>query len=103
MTKNTNCADCNSRPIDRKTAGRDSTLCRLCWDYAGAENEHNDNGHDVITEPNESLAAEIAVCPVCNPELDPRNETKRNWSSHAECKHESTKSARAKCRKQRQS
>jgi hypothetical protein len=66
------CFECGERKIDKKTAGRDSTLCRLCWDYAGDENQHNDDGHEAITEPTPELAAEIERCPVCHPELDPR-------------------------------
>lgn len=62
------CQVCDKRPIDRKTAGKDSTLCGPCFEYAGWENTHSDNGHegqgDLPSAPQE-LLEEMAVCPVC--------------------------------------
>jgi len=40
------CAECGEQPIDRKTQGRDSTMCRECFDYAGDENLHSDDDHE---------------------------------------------------------
>lgn len=44
--KSVKCEVCRTRKIDRKTQGRDSTMCRPCFDYAGIENEHNDENHE---------------------------------------------------------
>lgn len=88
------CLDCNIRPIDRAN-GSDTELCRICYDYAGMENEHSDHGHDTLAETPvgvvptgwyetygwtpekqlEDMAYERVVmvtCPVCHPELDMR-------------------------------
>lgn len=97
---------------------RDLKMCDPCYDYAGWENMHSDNGHDKITTKSatDEQRDEIAECPVCDPSLDPRNEdnapaqkpvrrghTNKNAAgkhmSHAACSHESSKSARALCRK----
>lgn len=37
-----NCAICGRRT--RNTTGSDSGLCGQCWDLAGWDNHHNDNG-----------------------------------------------------------
>lgn len=50
------CAECGQRKIDRKTQGRDSTMCRPCFDIAGLENEHVDGFHDEEA---------VAGCPQC--------------------------------------
>jgi hypothetical protein len=75
----TRCAVCQRRPVDRKTQGRDSTMCEPCYDYAGWENTHSDNGHegqgDLPTTPKE-LLEEMAICPVCQGE-NPANEPAR--------------------------
>lgn len=125
------CTECKIRPIDWSTQGRDSWACTPCFDYAGAENEHSDNAHDVYSTP-ESIAQaredfgdvhvdvrldEMINCPVCHPELDPRKENEvistprpaqrgnRNaagkQSSHKMCGHPLTKAAREKCRQLR--
>lgn len=79
------CQICSKRPVDQKTNGRDSTLCAPCWDYAGWENTHSDNGHegqgDLPTAPKE-LLDEMKNCPVCLGQ-DPANDevkTKANGS-----------------------
>lgn len=64
--KSTKCEVCGTRKINTKTQGRDSTMCAPCFDYAGWENTHTDNGH-------ESLPAnhvERLECPICQ-EADP--------------------------------
>lgn len=102
----TKCADCQTRPIDRSTAGRDSTLCQPCWEYAGWENQHSDDDHNRIYQ--------VPECPICHPELDPRvggsintprrpgqvgNQNARGKQrSHSMCGHEKTKAARERCR-----
>lgn len=80
----------------------DVAICQACYDYQGAENEHNDEGHgeDKIVE----------TCLICQGADDPEttapvkghsNGIAKSHTSHAACEHESTKSARAKCRKER--
>lgn len=103
------CTDCGVRKIDRTTDAADSHLCTPCFDYAGWENTHSDSGHD---DPEGSdttyLANEMEICPVCNPELDPRNVKIRTGhtntvaktrTSHTGHSHDVTPKARAACRK----
>lgn len=68
------CAVCGQRPVDRKTQGRDSTMCTPCFEYAGWENHHSDGRHDYYLEGakgnvdeivDENLRSEIKECPVC--------------------------------------
>lgn len=65
------CQVCGKRPVDRKTQGRDSTMCEPCFEYAGWENTHSDNGHDSegygTTDADTEAAwlAEKENCPVC--------------------------------------
>jgi hypothetical protein len=77
------CQVCSKRPVDRKTQGRDSTMCEPCFDYAGWENSHSDEGHGNIAklrvsakkatgDDKQRLADELAAleysvaeCPVC--------------------------------------
>lgn len=40
------CEVCQTAKIDRKTQGKDSTMCRDCFDAAGLENEHADGAHE---------------------------------------------------------
>jgi hypothetical protein len=40
------CEVCGKRRIDKRTAGIDSTLCMVCWEYAGEENRHSDQDHE---------------------------------------------------------
>jgi hypothetical protein len=70
------CADCGVRPIDRNTQGRDSSMCTECFDYAGWENQHSDEAHENMLAELEwdALAELTSGCPVCHPELDPRNQ-----------------------------
>jgi hypothetical protein len=58
--KGQKCAECGKRPVDKKTQGRDSTMCRDCFEYAGWENTHSDEDH----EGTENLALREG-CPVC--------------------------------------
>lgn len=62
------CADCGQRPIDQKTAGRDSTLCTECFDYAGWENQHSDDAHDSYGD---DKANAFPDCPVCAEDAKP--------------------------------
>lgn len=113
MTTTRKCQDCKSRPIDTDTQGRDSTFCTVCYDYAGWGNTHSDEGHEILEDPSSQTLAEMEECPVCHPELDvrfapvPTRKGTRNKNasgpqfSHASCAHAKTKSARAKCRRER--
>jgi hypothetical protein len=99
------CIDCNVRLNSENRAsslgygcGNDfADTCMTCYDAAGLINEHEDSGHE---EPVEN-------CPSCNnaPKMHVEDSSKahapQTHSSHAECAHESTKAARAKCRRQR--
>lgn len=101
----TRCVGCNVRLNSENRAsslgfgiGHDfADTCMKCYDAAGLENEHSDQGHD---EPVEN-------CPSCNnaPKMHVEDSSKahapKSHSSHAECAHESTKAARAKCRRER--
>lgn len=108
----TMCSDCNTRPVSSAQRGNGGSLCELCEDYAGWENTHNDYDHDGINdgsaEATDHDTMDMANCPVCHPELDPRNRTPRashhntaprSWNSHAGCNHHRTPAARAACRK----
>lgn len=112
MTNTKRCHDCQTHPIDFSTQGRDSTYCTACYEYAGWENTHTDEDHD----PRDADAH--TLCPVCRPELDPRNGGSINTpvsrpaqrgnknaagkqESHKHCGHPLTKSARQRCRAQR--
>lgn len=62
------CEVCGVRRIDRKTQGRDSTMCGPCFEYAGWENIHSDNGHEAILDKDVRTGDEldeIQDCPVC--------------------------------------
>ena len=81
LTVRNRCAVCGQRPIDRKTSGKDSTMCGLCFEYAGWENTHSDARHDYYLKGakgnvdeivDESLRSEIKECPVCQGN-DPAN------------------------------
>lgn len=54
------CQICGEKKIDRKTQGRDSTMCTGCFEYAGWKNTHTDESH----EGTENLALREG-CPVC--------------------------------------
>ncbi len=54
--RGTKCAECGKRSVDKSTQGKDSTMCTQCFEYAGWENTHNDDGHE--TNMN-------ADCPIC--------------------------------------
>lgn len=64
-TRKGSCEDCGRKVVN----SIHSTLCPVCYDYAGWENTHSDSGHgDHAGAPSE----EMADCPVCRPELDKR-------------------------------
>jgi hypothetical protein len=93
------CIDCGRtlRSSNRSTTNRD--MCEACFEYAGWENEHDDNAHD------ETGAVE--GCPVCEgnaptapaPRTGHTDTAPRSWSSHAGHDHPATAKARAACRK----
>jgi hypothetical protein len=78
------CQICAKRPVDTKTAGRDSTMCEPCYEYAGWENTHSDDGHEGTApiDPDDLAAweAEKANCPVCQGN-DPANKPARKNGS----------------------
>lgn len=97
------CIECGA-PANSPTGD----LCNPCYEYAGWENTHTDEGHE---EPRMHFDTSNDIrddCPVCHPELDPRVKSTRRSNAnaagkhfdHSQCAHEATKSARAKCRKQ---
>lgn len=116
MTKTTklptHCLDCGVA-LTRKNRASDQDsgwystehkdVCVSCFDYWGWENTHSDEGHDTFNKDD--------ACPVCHPELrkkdpekaakGPSTPTGRRNTSHADCSHERTPKARAKCRKER--
>lgn len=57
VRKSTKCQVCGAKKIDKKTQGRDSTMCTDCYDYAGWENTHTDEAHEEVGADPE--------CPVC--------------------------------------
>lgn len=80
----------------------DTPICQTCYDYQGDENKHNDDNHETN--------GHVDGCQICEGVEDPAlvapveghsNGIKKSHTSHAGCKHESTKAARAKCRKER--
>ncbi|QWY84904.1 hypothetical protein SEA_MSCARN_33 [Gordonia phage MScarn] len=86
---------------DRKAAPKNSVLgheqvCHKCFEAWMMENSHNDEGH----------ADPVDGCPACGT-YDPRQGhtktkgTKQVHHSHANCNHDKTPVARAKCRKAR--
>lgn len=56
------CEVCGKRRVDRRTQGLDSTMCQVCYEYAGEENRHTDQDHEgtyAITGSGDQ------DCPVC--------------------------------------
>lgn len=99
-------------------------LCTKCYDYSGWENSHQDESHDhyFAADASDETKAEAATliaegkmysqeeCLICNGTPDPAtveivkghsNGIKKSHTSHAACKHPSTKKDRAICRKNR--
>ena len=116
MAARTLCSDCGKRPISKQQRGAGGSLCEKCEDWAGHENEHNDNCHDEILAGEELLisAEAIAVirafmetCPICQNEAHPKdksghtNTVAKSYSSHAECGHPRTPKDRQICRARR--
>jgi len=96
------CTYCTFRPV---TSGLlDNDICQACYDYQGAENAHNDEGHE------SGHGQHLDLCPIClghpDPETTPpvkghSNGIAKSHTSHAACKHPKTKKDRAICRKAR--
>lgn len=80
----------------------DVHICQACYDYQGAENHHTD-----VCEPQGTTDENCLICQgapdpeITEPVKGHSNGIKKSHTSHAGCEHESTKSARAKCRKER--
>lgn len=81
------CTDCGKRPQDASVIGPE--LCEECYEYAGWENQHGDDAHEEVAAYDSAEKAsgtkapfdkkilkqirrDMANCPVCHPELDPR-------------------------------
>jgi hypothetical protein len=92
---------CNSCKTRRVSSENMAELCDPCYEYGAWENQHNDDNH----EGGENLTDACQVCHGTDPaEIAPKghsNGIAKSHTSHAGCKHEKTKSARAKCRKER--
>lgn len=96
------CTDCDTRRVSSNPDVRAMDLCNPCYDYAGWENTHSDEGH--------AKNGADDTCPICHPELDTRNPAARKGhtntvaktrTSHAACNHPATPRDRAACRKAR--
>jgi len=93
---------CNSCKTRRASSENMAELCNPCYEYAGWENQHQDDNHD----EGENLTPDCLVCHGTDPAEIPvvkghSNGIKKSHTSHAACKHPSTKADRAKCRKER--
>lgn len=93
------CNSCQTRPVSSDNMAE---LCEACYEYGAWENQHNDDNHD----GGENLTDACLVChgedpALVAPKKGHSNGIKKSHTSHAGCQHESTKSARAKCRKER--
>lgn len=104
--KNT-CRDCIKPVVGGIRGTMEADYCYDCCEYALWENTHNDNGHD-----ENNVDPECMECQGYEPQQTPDAEEKparkghsngiaKSNTSHAGCAHESTKSARAACRKKR--
>lgn len=96
-----NCTACGIRPIDKTNIGPE--MCTECNEYYEWENEHDDYDHGDGPDQNQPHD-----CPLCFPELDPRNVERRtghtntrahSWTSHNDHHHPRTARHRAACRK----
>jgi hypothetical protein len=96
------CSYCTFRPAASNLL--EGNICEPCYDYQGWENEHSDDDHE--------NTGHVDGCLICEGAPDPEEtkpETRKGHSngiakshtSHAACSHPKTKSARAKCRKER--
>lgn len=100
-TRTTHCTDCSRKLNSSNTEPSNRTLCVDCFDYAGWENTHDDEGHD-LSEPFEG-------CRVCANDVPKAPAAKaghtkgiaKTNTSHAGHDHHATKAARAACRKAR--
>lgn len=106
------CTICNKRPVIGGVRGSiEGDYCLPCYEYAGWENNHTDEGHD----DEDYVMPEDTECLVCLdkdpadeevPAVEPKPATRATGmgtkqTSHAGCSHPATKSGRAKCRAQR--
>lgn len=74
-TKAAKCEVCGARPVDKKTQGRDSTLCTECYEYAGWENQHSDDAHEQGREEGLSFPG----CPICESVVGMIAHKKARW------------------------
>lgn len=91
------CADCGTRLSSSNHDRDNGPICNVCFDAAGWENDHMDNGHDEA----------VANCPLCGTaDRTTRTATSRVDSNrpttnidHSTHDHPRTSKARAACRK----
>lgn len=112
------CSECKKRPVSRDQKGAGGSLCEDCADYAGWENEHNDNCHQEILDGEELAISDKMIadirsvmenCPICQKYPHPsetfkaghHNTAPKSYSSHAECGHPRTPKDRELCRRAR--
>lgn len=94
------CTYCTFRPVSPSLL--EGNICEPCYDYQGHENTHNDEGHDENNVQDDCLICQGAPDPeVTPPAKGHPNGIKKSHTSHAACKHPSTKKDRAICRKER--
>lgn len=112
------CSDCKKRPVSAEQRGAGGSLCELCTEWAGWENEHNDNCHQELLEGETLILSDAAIveirlamenCPICQGDTHPRDTFKaghhntkpKSYTSHAECEHPRTPKDREICRRAR--
>ena len=101
--KPAHCLDCGRKLTSSTRDDTNPSLCTACFEYAGWENTHNDEGHD------DSDDRFDGCCPVCTgnaptaPAEKPGHSNGKplTHTSHAGHDHPATKKARAACRKAR--
>lgn len=112
------CVDCEKRSVSPEQRRNGGVLCEECADWAGWENEHNDNCHDEINNGDELAISQEQIdgikeymtnCPICLGLPHPKdtfkaghtNTVAKTYTSHAECGHARTPKAREICRRAR--
>ena len=62
---------------------KENGLCEPCSEYGEWENTHSDDAHDQYADSTDEQVESMKNCPVCHPELDPRNAKVRTGRSRA--------------------
>jgi hypothetical protein len=94
------CVACGARRPSR-AAGLNSDLCDPCFDYAGWENAHSDQGHDALPAVHPDRDA-CLVCIGSNPAEDivvgHTDTVAKTYTRHADHLHLATPRDRERCR-----